>query len=180
MYVWVTEGDDRPDHFLGRVLLGIKATVRGIAGWEGQSWAWYDKSQRVRFVVNKPVGTTQEPLCESPGSLFRYVVRVNASVLDEPSPTFLVNSMEFALNLTHEVYFDDNQPGATAGTRLGVGMRKVPVLSEKVGCLWGSAGLLGLMSRHRQHARVDSPGVDGGGRRGPHGWPPPVVAAQRV
>jgi hypothetical protein len=101
MYVFVDAGGARycPHGFLGRVLLGVVGPTPETTHWEldGNNWGLYDKSQEVRFIIDFP---RVRGLCDE---MYNYVVRVSASVLDEGSPTFFVNSMEFAKNLVDEV-----------------------------------------------------------------------------
>jgi hypothetical protein len=105
MYVYVDqEGGHCPDGFLGQVLLGVVEPPRGVE-WEftGGNWGLYDKSQEVRFVVNWPDDGVVRPLCDDPGDLYKEVMLVRASVLDESSPTFFVNSMQSQGELIDEV-----------------------------------------------------------------------------
>lgn len=103
MYVFVGLSEGRalycPHGFLGRVLLGVVGPTPETTHWEldGNNWGLYDKSQEVRFIIDFP---KVRGLCDE---MDEYVVRVGASVLDEGSPTFFVDSMEFAKNLVDEV-----------------------------------------------------------------------------
>lgn len=104
MYVYVPldPRDDCPNDFTGQVLLGLEDGKRAdgeSVGENGGHWFLYPKSQRVRFVVNGPV----DGQCSSPGDLMKILLRVEATVMDEPSPTFRVQSLQFIGNEIDEV-----------------------------------------------------------------------------
>jgi hypothetical protein len=102
VYVPLDPRDDCPEALTGQILLGLedgKPDDGESVGENGGAWFLYAKSQRVRFVVNGPV----DGQCSSPGDLMKILLRVEATVMDEPSPAFRVQTLEFIGNEIDEV-----------------------------------------------------------------------------